>query len=313
MCNVDSEGKKAPDYNLFPTPHWYDSFYEYFKKDSIKEDYLALIKDLDDKSVEVVSKILNRIKNFQAKGFGSSYLSKEEADDKEQVNDFCEQIVYLGNNLFAWNKYILPINYFEYGIFKKKYYIEEFSNVDRNKNILDVGAFIGDSVIVLREFTNRNVFAFEPCQKNYDVLLQTLELNHAENVVPVNIGLGEENSQVKLYGADIGASVVRPRDNDYSSDIVIQRLDDWIAENPMEIGLIKVDIEGAEQMFLRGAYNTIKTQRPNMIISIYHGGYDFFKIKPLIESWNLGYKFKIIKTSPCFLSDETVLLCEADK
>ena len=306
-------GNKAPDYNLFPTPHWYDSFYEYFNKDSIKEEYLSLIKDLDDKSVKVVSKILHRIRNFQSNGFDSSHLSAEEAEDKEKVSDFVEQIVALGNNLFAWNKYILPIDYFEYGIFKKKYHIDEFLNVDRNKNILDVGAFIGDSAIVLKDFTIRNVFAFEPCQKNYDLLLQTLELNHADNVVPVNIGLGEENAQVKLYGADIGASVVRERDNEHSSDITIQRLDDWIRDNPMEIGLIKVDIEGAEQMFLRGAYNTIKTQRPNMIISIYHGGHDFFLIKPLIESWNLGYKFKIVKTSPCFLSDETVLLCEAVK
>lgn len=311
MCNANSAGTEVPDYNLFPTPHWYESFYDYFNKDSFKDEYLSLIKNLDDKSVEVVSKILNRIRHFQANGFDSSCLSKEELDDKQKVNDFCEQIIYLGNNLFAWNKYILPINYFEYGIFKQKYHIDEFDNIDRNKNILDVGAFIGDSAIVLREFTDLNVFAFEPCQKNYDLLLQTLELNHAENVVPVNIGLGEENAVEKLYGADIAASVVRERTNDYCSDIMIRRLDDWISGNPMQLSLIKVDIEGAEQMFLRGAYHTIETQRPNMIISIYHGGNDFFQIKPLIESWDLGYKFKIIKTSPSFLSDETVLLCES--
>ena len=32
-----------------------------------------------------------------------------------------------------------------------------------------------------------------------------------------------------------------------------------------------------------------------MIKSIYHNYDDFFKIKPLIESWDLGYKFDFFR------------------
>ena len=46
------------------------------------------------------------------------------------------------------------------------------------------------------------------------------------------------------------------------------------------------------------------------MISIYHNYDDFFNIKPLIESWNLGYKFKIIKPKIDCLILETVLLAE---
>ena len=298
------------DLSLYPSPHWYETFYKYLEKETFKDEYLNLIRGLDDESIETVSKILNRIRNYKANGSYVFVLSKDEKLEIDRSQDFSAQIMSLGDNLFAWNKYIMPENWFEYGVFKRKYYIDKFSKIDKNKNILDVGAFIGDSAIVLREFTNKKVYAFEPCQKNYETLLKTLELNGADTVEPVNIALGEENSHIKLYGADVAASVVRERNDNYS-EVEIRRLDDWIVENPMEIGLIKVDIEGAEQMFLRGAYNTIKAQRPNMIISIYHGGDDFFRIKPLIESWNLGYKFKIIRTCPQLLSDETVLLCEA--
>lgn len=47
--------------------------------------------------------------------------------------------------------------------------------------------------------------------------------------------------------------------------------------------------------FLKGAKETICTQKPAMLLSIYHQASDYFGIKPLIESWNLGYTFKIHK------------------
>ena len=46
---------------------------------------------------------------------------------------------------------------------------------------------------------------------------------------------------------------------------------------------------------MKGAYETIKTQKPTLLISIYHNYDDFYKIKPLIESWKLGYKFDIFQ------------------
>lgn len=46
---------------------------------------------------------------------------------------------------------------------------------------------------------------------------------------------------------------------------------------------------------LHGAQNTIREQRPVLLISIYHNESDFFDIKPWLETLNLGYKFKIHK------------------
>jgi hypothetical protein len=62
---------------------------------------------------------------------------------------------------------------------------------------------------------------------------------------------------------------------------------------------------------LAGAINTIKKQKPVLLLSIYHNANDFFEIKPLIESWNLGYKFKIRKLSMKeYFLVETMLICE---
>ena len=88
-------------------------------------------------------------------------------------------------------------------------------------------------------------------------------------------------------------------------------LDDFVRKNNIEVGLIKVDIEGYEQHFLKGAEQTIKTQKPALLISIYHNIDDYLHIKPMIESWNLGYKFKIRKPEESLFL-ETLLIAEIE-
>ncbi len=53
-----------------------------------------------------------------------------------------------------------------------------------------------------------------------------------------------------------------------------------------------------KKIFLSGAVETIKSQKPMLFISIYHSVEDFFEIKPWIENLDLGYKFEIIKEQP---------------
>ena len=62
---------------------------------------------------------------------------------------------------------------------------------------------------------------------------------------------------------------------------------------------------------MKGALETIKEQKPVLIISIYHNYSDFFEIKPMIEDLNLGYKFKIIEPkAPESAIVSTLLLAE---
>ena len=83
-----------------------------------------------------------------------------------------------------------------------------------------------------------------------------------------------------------------------------------IKENKLKVGLLKIDIEGFESYLLQGAIETIKSQKPALLISIYHNGHDFFEIKPWLESLNLGYKFKIRKAWDHNTNRDTLLICE---
>jgi hypothetical protein len=90
-------------------------------------------------------------------------------------------------------------------------------------------------------------------------------------------------------------------------------LDNFAQILKSDIGLIKLDIEGSELEAIKGALETIKKFKPILLISVYHRPEDFFFIKPLIDSLDLGYKFIIRKTSPFTITAETVLIGYVEK
>ena len=81
-------------------------------------------------------------------------------------------------------------------------------------------------------------------------------------------------------------------------------------ENYLDVGLISIDVEGAEMDLLNGALNTIKTQKPILNISIYHSVDDFFNIIPWIANLDLGYEFKVYKEQPWPFLADTIVQCK---
>jgi hypothetical protein len=93
--------------------------------------------------------------------------------------------------------------------------------------------------------------------------------------------------------------------------VKITTLDAWARHNDVDVGLIKVDIDGYAQRFLKGAIETIKKHRPTLLLSIYHSAADLLEIKPFIESLDLGYRFKVRRHADNDVVRDTMLICEA--
>ena len=70
-------------------------------------------------------------------------------------------------------------------------------------------------------------------------------------------------------------------------------IDEVVAEHQLEVGLIKLDVEGVEPDIIQGALTTIKEQKPLLVIAFYHQPEEFYELKPFLESLNLGYKFRV--------------------
>lgn len=225
--------------------------------------------------------------------------------------EFYNRIEKINDNLYRYKDYLLPVNHFESSVFYHRHSIDKLKTLDkiRNKNIIDVGGFIGDSAIIFSKYTAKNVYTFEASPENFEIVKKTLELNKITNVIPVNMALGDKENDL-LYVAGCGScKTTTSLKCENAETINSTTLDNYVQKHNIDVGLIKVDIEGYEQKFLKGAENTIKTQKPALLISIYHSFDDYMHIKPIIESWNLNYTFRIIKPEENPLL-ETLLVAE---
>ena len=234
--------------------------------------------------------------------------------------EFLSQIITLAPDVFAWHDYLLPHRHFDPAVL---YYRHQLSLLERpeelrGRAVMDVGAFIGDSALVLRHYTDGPIYCFEPQSDNYQLLQRTISLNACREVLAVNQALGSRSGQQAIVRAE-SSSALNPEQSPMHDQLAQQpreqvqvtTLDDFVRGLGLDIGLIKVDVEGFEQEFLAGARDTISTHRPVLLLSIYHNADDFLDIKPLIESWDLDYSFRI-SHPPLERSfiNETLLICE---
>lgn len=293
---------------------------DFQQKKEYKEKYDNLVKGLDVENKKNVDLLIERSSNAMKLGkysYVKSFSKTEKTAIKLLKKEFYSKLLRLPDGIFSYdNKYFLPIFLFEANIF---YYEMSLplsmreSLMNSNKAIIDVGAFIGDTAIVLANITKCKVYAFEPAKDSYQLMQKTIELNKNGNlIIPVNKGLGSTCaiSNVTFSGA---AMAIENEHNDHTQQIEITTLDKYVEENKISVGLIKVDIEGFEQEFLKGAEKVIKEQSPILSIAIYHSLNDFFNIKPIIEKINSAYTFRIIKPLDVWICEETLLICEVKK
>lgn len=51
-------------------------------------------------------------------------------------------------------------------------------NYIKDKSIIDVGGFIVDSALIFSDYTNNNVYTFEPSKHNFENMLKTIKINN---------------------------------------------------------------------------------------------------------------------------------------
>ena len=291
---------------------------------NIKQQIQILCRGLSKKSKILLLRQIYRAKYAFEDGLWLiDNITKAEQDELKRIyTEFYPNIFKLADNLYSYDGYFFPTNFCEISVMWHKHSLSVLEPQTltkmRQKDFIDAGACIGDSSVLFeREFCDKNIYAFEPTKESFKLLNQTLQLNNSKRIIPINKALGAESGKLAIHiGKDEGlhgdsSFVLNLTDKSNQCETVqIITLDEFVRENKIEVGFIKVDIEGFEMEFLKGAKETICTQKPAMLLSIYHQASDYFGIKPLIESWNLGYKFKIHKSIDMHLTLETVLFCE---
>ncbi len=143
--------------------------------------------------------------------------------------------------------------------------------VPKDANILDIGGNVGYWSVNLAEHINsgNTVSVFEPFKKNSERIKEILEANNLENKSKVyQLGLGDKNEKVGFRisqedqenGSDSFNAQLLSNEN---GDIKVTTFDELDKkENFENIGFIKIDIEGYEIKFLRGAKKFFSKNKP---------------------------------------------------
>lgn len=132
---------------------------------------------------------------------------------------------------------------------------------------LDIGAHIGTQTLIMSQVAGKNglVIAFEPQKKIYRELIMNMQLNDISNALTLNCALSNKTGFVSL-GEEVpnneGARFVCKTGKE---KVPAFKLDDFQLDN---ISFIKIDVENYELEVLEGAKETIKRNRPVMLIEI---------------------------------------------
>ena len=141
--------------------------------------------------------------------------------------------------------------------------------VPPNTNIIDVGANVGFFSIQFATWVSGTgrVIAIEPEQANFDTLVGTLKQKHITCVDLVLAAAVDHNGEAFLQ-----LNPLNPADHRIGTSgikIPAVTLDSLVASfTPLPIAFIKIDVQGAELMVLKGATEILRRWQPVLFIEI---------------------------------------------
>jgi FkbM family methyltransferase len=150
----------------------------------------------------------------------------------------------------------------------------------------DCGAYDGDTLALFVDATRKfqRVYAWEPDPTNVNRLRNFIAERGLDNVTVVESCTG--SAEGELYFDALGTSVSAPNQSG-AYKVAVETIDHTCPET----SLVKIDIEGAEIEALRGAEQTIRRQKPRIIVAAYHRREDLFCLQLLLRSFRPDYRF----------------------
>ena len=134
--------------------------------------------------------------------------------------------------------------------YENQYFRNKYLHFDPDLPIIDAGAHIGTfTLLVAKLYKATQIIALEIDPDTYTSLLDNIKLNNIHSVSAKNLGLWKHKGKTDLHfvGNDtLGCSIVKNW-NDHSKRVQVTTLLDVMSELKLKsVGLLKVDIEGAE-------------------------------------------------------------------
>ncbi len=288
------------------------SFKEFILKNDTKELLEKLYKNLDKESVQNLDLALLTIMNvpdfkykkyfyFDYKRFDDDFMPFEEKvaqrNYEKELPTYKKKYKLSRMNKVLWM----------HGVFYDKHNLrfanDKIKNYIKDKIFIDGGAYIGDSVIVMYEFNPKVIYSFDLSDRHEKHYLETLKMNNipSDKYKFYKYALSDSKATYKITGKwdseGIYTTDELPED---AIDVQSTDLDSFLKENKLnneKIGFIKCDVQGAMHKAILGMKETIRKDRPVLLLDISDSPQDFFYTKPLLDdiTKDLNYTIKITK------------------
>jgi len=146
---------------------------------------------------------------------------------------------------------------------------------------LDLGAHVGFYALLAGHANPAGkVYAFEPMPVTFARLRANIALNGLPNVVAVNSAVGGAKGVAEFYhgptdipcSCGLSPDIFAPGSEVSSFEVLVTTVDDLVREEGLQgVGLVKIDVEGAELDVLRGMAETLRRDRPEVICEVWGG------------------------------------------
>src|SRR6266403_665388 len=146
------------------------------------------------------------------------------------------------------------------------------------------------------------VIAFEPAARAFRVLRKNIVLNSLANVVAYPLALTANSGKALLYyHPNVGCDSLGRDDSftENSEEVATESLDNVLRKISVDhVDVIKMDVQGAEELVLRGANKILQSSHPAVIFEVYPPGTVLLGLSPY-GAWDflekLGYEFFVVE------------------
>lgn len=181
---------------------------------------------------------------------------------------------------------------------EKEEVYQNILQLNTNENILDLGAYDGDTIREFLSFTGgryQSITALEPDKKNFKKLLKNTDT--LKNIKCLNMGAWNQKDTL-IFSTKAG------RNSRLSAEGEQVKVTDIDSLN-IPATFIKMDIEGSELKALDGMKQTIKNNHPKLYVCAYHRNEDLYSLPAKILKTDSSYKiyFRHSKYIPAWESN----------
>lgn len=171
-----------------------------------------------------------------------------------------------------------------------QYFDEKIIKLNENEVFCDCGSYNGDTLetfVSLSGGKYKKYIAIEADGDIFSALNKKVTSKGYKNIKTYNLACWHEKTILKFQSAQTAGHITETGDISVHADT----LDNILKYE--KVTFLKMDIEGAEEMALKGASTIIKKDNPILAICLYHNLEDYYKLPLMMKNLNPEYKLFI--------------------